>query len=301
MNKLTTLIISCWLTLSAPAQASVIQELVVFGDSLSDSGNLFLASGNPPPPYFQGRFSNGPNYVDYLGQALNIAVAPSLLGGNNYAWGAARARMDTPVGGGLSIPGVATQVNMYLNAQAGAPVPVDALTIMHIGNNDVADAVDQNLTLGQATPFYSQVIQEITQAMQTLQNQGAREFLVPLVPDWSITPEYLNDSNAQQLSFLFNQMYTQALTSMPGLDILIFDTPAAIESTLAHFNNTTMSCLSTGCQNPEDFFFFDNFHPTTRAHLLLSQEVLLAIPSPSTLMLMLLIGLLVTTRRLKLG
>lgn len=52
--------------------AGEIQRLIVFGDSLSDTGNVFQFSGNtrpPSPPYggltandespFPGRFSNG--------------------------------------------------------------------------------------------------------------------------------------------------------------------------------------------------------------------------------------------------
>ena len=41
--------------------------IYVFGDSLSDSGRLFAATQIPPPPYYQGRFSNGPIWIDYLG------------------------------------------------------------------------------------------------------------------------------------------------------------------------------------------------------------------------------------------
>jgi phospholipase/lecithinase/hemolysin len=46
--------------------AGAITEIVVFGDSLSDTGNLFayekmmnLPLLPPSPPYYQGRFSNG--------------------------------------------------------------------------------------------------------------------------------------------------------------------------------------------------------------------------------------------------
>ena len=43
--------------------ATIFSELVVFGDSLSDTGNLYAASGGfpPSPPYFDGNFSNGLN------------------------------------------------------------------------------------------------------------------------------------------------------------------------------------------------------------------------------------------------
>src|ERR1700737_3669549 len=52
-----------------PAYASdpwEYQHLVVFGDSLSDNGNSLALFHLPPPPYFDGRWTNGPNWVDYF-------------------------------------------------------------------------------------------------------------------------------------------------------------------------------------------------------------------------------------------
>ena len=40
---------------SLSAAATEIDKVVFFGDSLSDTGNVWFAtSGFPPPPYFQG-------------------------------------------------------------------------------------------------------------------------------------------------------------------------------------------------------------------------------------------------------
>src|SRR5262245_37490212 len=57
------------------AVAVPFREVVVFGDSLSDTGNVFtvtepvLAEAIPvSPPYFQGRFSNGPVWVERLAE-----------------------------------------------------------------------------------------------------------------------------------------------------------------------------------------------------------------------------------------
>src|SRR5215475_11575436 len=71
--------------LFAPAvSATTLTKLVVFGDSLSDTGNLFAATFGavpPSPPYFQGRFSNGPVWVDALARKLTLPVENFAIGG----------------------------------------------------------------------------------------------------------------------------------------------------------------------------------------------------------------------------
>ena len=53
---------------ASTASAQSYDRLVVFGDSLSANGNLYAISGQPTsPPYFPGRFSNGPVFPELLG------------------------------------------------------------------------------------------------------------------------------------------------------------------------------------------------------------------------------------------
>src|SRR5262249_42011574 len=82
------------LSLARPANAEPpFSEVVVFGDSISDTGNVFLFTDGVAagPPYFEGRFSNGPVWVEVLAQGLGLpAPAPSLSGGTNSAWGRAQ-------------------------------------------------------------------------------------------------------------------------------------------------------------------------------------------------------------------
>ena len=74
-------------TLLGSAQASMYSDLVFFGDSLSDTGNvLSLSTAFAPPPFpsfpaAPGRFSNGPVWAEYLAQGLGFAgnAAPSNL------------------------------------------------------------------------------------------------------------------------------------------------------------------------------------------------------------------------------
>jgi phospholipase/lecithinase/hemolysin len=73
------------LLMPASAFAQPYSALYIFGDSLSDSGNVAaLTSGIQPGPstaYTQGRFTNEFNYADGLATRLGLAAAPSLLGG----------------------------------------------------------------------------------------------------------------------------------------------------------------------------------------------------------------------------
>src|SRR5689334_22397744 len=71
--------------------AGEISQIVAFGDSLSDVGNTYLAIGYPPAPYYNGHYSNGPIWLEYLAQRLGIAApTPSLAGGTDNAWGGAQ-------------------------------------------------------------------------------------------------------------------------------------------------------------------------------------------------------------------
>ncbi len=97
------------------SQAQPINALIVFGDSLSDSGNLYTYTGTafpPSPPYDPGHFSNGRVWAEVLADALFLGgLTPSLLGGTNYSWGGAET------GFGLSsqgTPNLGEQVKAYL-------------------------------------------------------------------------------------------------------------------------------------------------------------------------------------------
>ncbi|MBY0432097.1 MAG: hypothetical protein K2Q10_12920, partial [Rhodospirillales bacterium] len=92
-------------------QAAEFDRVIVFGDSLSDVGNLYTATaGQQPlsPPYADGRFSNGPVWAEYLRPGIRGSTAGiTATGSLDYAFGGATT------GSGQAIPGLLDQVGLF--------------------------------------------------------------------------------------------------------------------------------------------------------------------------------------------
>lgn len=137
--------------LSAPVQAAAIDDfssLLVFGDSLSDTGNAFAATAGqfPPAPYFNGRFSNGPVHSDLLAAQFAAAGRPTF----NLAFGGAQAVKAVPSDPlQPDIPDFEDQrlLGTGLPAVAVGPRP---LALVFFGGNDVFNAALNNTTLAGA-------------------------------------------------------------------------------------------------------------------------------------------------------
>ena len=96
-------------------------QVVVFGASLSDTGNVFAASGGktpgPAPYYFGGRWSNGPLWIENVAAEVGKTVTRSSAGGTNFAYGGAKTCGITGVTS--SVPDMCTQVALFLGATGG--------------------------------------------------------------------------------------------------------------------------------------------------------------------------------------
>ena len=143
-SKLSTIAalgsLSCGLAvIPAPASEAAtlnlaeIDSLYVFGDSLVDTGNLFRATGGTfPSPllYAQGRFSNGPLWVEDL--SLNLGLPPNPV--TNFAFGGSSSGLGNAVLPTAPLPGLLGQVSLF----AGLTPTADpkALYILSAGAND---------------------------------------------------------------------------------------------------------------------------------------------------------------------
>lgn len=177
------------------------QELYVFGDSLSDTGNDFVAttaqqmvpalppSVSPYATYWQGRFTNGPVAAEYLWSLMNgknAEVAPSLAlntraskSAVSFAFGGSTSGVSSLSPLGFTVPGLLGQVQLFGSLLAGKRAPASALYIVWSGSNDYLQGVT-------STP--ANVVANVATSVRQLYAAGARSFLVPNLPDMGLTP-----------------------------------------------------------------------------------------------------------------
>lgn len=156
------------LTTSLPAMAW--DSLTVFGDSLSDTGNV-------------GRFTydsaTNPLYDEILARQAGLTLQPSSQGGSNYA-----------AGGAVAVPAINSQFNTqdqvarYLASTNGRADP-NGLYIHWIGGNDLAAAVALPPL---ATTLIDNSAGAAVSQVKALLNAGAGTVIVPTVPNVGATP-----------------------------------------------------------------------------------------------------------------
>lgn len=262
------------------ASAQSYNRLVVFGDSLSDNGNLFAITGQPAsPPYFQGRFSNGPVWTELLGfNALRAGGAVS--GSINYAYGGAQT------GAQALPPGMRLQLSNY-TAAGGRFGPSDLVTVWGGANN-----IFQNLAAAGASPSPTTVMAgvaataaaDIAAITDTIAAGGAGTVLVANIPVLGVTPQFRGTPAAPLADFAASQLNTALQTSLAtvaaarsGTNIILMDV-AKVGPTITNnpglfgLTDVTAPCFNgvSVCSTPGTFFYYDGVHPTARGHQLLA-------------------------------
>jgi phospholipase/lecithinase/hemolysin len=153
-------------TSASTSLAAPFTELVVFGDSHSDTGNYIATSGvQPSPPLFNGRWSNGPLWIDYLSRHLALPpVASCAAGGKNYAYAGAQTG-----NGGMHPLHVGGQVDLYLAEHSPSGCE---LFVLFAGHND--------LVRGTITPEVP--LANLSRHTIALAKAGAKHILVVNLP-----------------------------------------------------------------------------------------------------------------------
>jgi thermolabile hemolysin len=261
--------------ISVGAGSSPFSRIVVFGDSLSDTGNFHrLTGGVPGAPYASGRFSNGPLWIEYLAEDLGM----TLLSENNYAVGGATTGSGNSNDGflGLEYPGLQDQWSAFLADLPPGGADPEALYVVWAGANDFFVALQ---TGSSPTVLIGGGVANTARAIQVLWAAGARHILVPNVPDLGLVPFGRASGMSAaitQLSAAYNQALEGALQALadsgiPTIRVDAFEALRAMVNSPAEFGftNVTEAFLVTG-GDAAGFLFWDAVHPTTRGHEILA-------------------------------
>lgn len=288
MNQLRPLVLLAALGLAATAAAQPaprsFSSYYFFGDSLTDNGNTFFYTGQPPAPYFNGHFSNGLTYAEYLRSGLTaVTAAPSSQKTNiNFAFAGATAVGTTPVPASLGV-----QLGLY-QSRAITPTANDLFVVL-AGANDLLNALgvpaNQNATAMSATGVAASTA--VVTNVQALATSGAKRILVLNLPDIHRTPRFTTGSAASGALFMqsgvaaFNSDLRSRLGSAAfasDVSVTLFDLNAVFNAILLNpqrfgfsiTNQEYVGILLAG-GNPGDvnnYVFWDGIHPTTKSHAL---------------------------------
>ena len=275
------------LTMSAAALAGPFTSVIAYGDSLSDNGNLYQVAGRPPsPPYFNGRFSNGPVAVEDLAAAVGAPLFDFAWGGATTGVGNYADNGTTTEFGSASLPGMTTLFDS--TESTVAPMASTALFVVWGGANDFlapspADAGDPFKTADRG-------VANLLAIVAGLQSIGAQHILVPGIPDIGLTPTFVETGMGALGSSLTDYFNGRLQAGLPT-GVTYFDTAALVRDIHSRpaaygLTNVTDACLTTACTTPDSYLFWDDFHPTARVHEIAAQQFAeAAVPEPATALL----------------
>jgi thermolabile hemolysin len=260
------------------ASASAFDAIVAFGDSLTDTGN------EPAEPYlhYQGRWSNGPLWVEYLSQRLGFAYNTN----NNYAHSGAQTD-DT-----------------YKQVQAYTPSGDVSNTLFVVwagGNNFLQEYKTYWFDNAGWSGFTSRSANDLSNAVVNLRSKGARYILVPntvdvtSIPLLNRLPSILRDylrSKVKQFNNKLAKSLAALQASYPDVTIYTSDVYIAEKNLLKNyksygFKKRNIDALEDPNLLDKSFdgngalyVFWDPIHPTTKSHGIIADWFYTSVGSP---------------------
>jgi phospholipase/lecithinase/hemolysin len=274
MNKRLLMLIALVLALVLPASmpAFAWETIISFGDSLSDDGNG--GSNNFPgylPPGATGPSSDGPVWLNYLADSMDIELEGRAIGG---------AQTEGPIPTWFFADiGMKAQIDRYLISLGASPEGGHDLSgilfTVWIGGNDfLANPTNPFEVIGPA-------IDSIETSIQTIVDAGAEDILIMSMPNLGLAPAiFLQGPNAQiaytAASQTFNELLTQSVCRLRNINrgvtkFYMADTFKLLQYAVDNgeilgFGNVDYPCSWDDGVSCDDAVFYDGIHPTTATH-----------------------------------
>lgn len=272
----------------ADALKSSFDVVVGFGDSTTDTDNVYkLTNENWPivPPYYRGRFTNGPVWIEWLG-------IPTI---DNYAHGGSTSDDKLIQGYSASgkqiVPGARQQIQMYLNKTKSQKKDFSqTLFAIWSGNNDYFFNTSLNP---------SQVTERLIILIEDLLKTGAKHVLIMNKIPGEMLPyiKTSDEANAARIrSIHHNGNLTASVKQLqknrPDVSIYLFDIYSLMleikNNNTLDLANKTANCWTVmtnevlvSCSNPNSYFFVDQYHFSARVHRFIGDHVRQFISSSS--------------------
>src|SRR5574337_981727 len=293
----------------AHAGSKPFDNVVVFGDSLSDAGNLPNTAGD----YTKFTTNPGKVAVQDVADTLGFNLTPSRDGGSDYAYGG--AGITTNSDPAPQIQTITQQITGYL--AGGHRADPRSLYMIWGGPNDIFYHSTQygvgtifpgaGETAAQATANINAAASQELVLINQLKAAGANYLVVFNLPDIGATPSaQANEALVPGIkSFLtgVSQSYNQILNAGLGDHTLAVNTYALFDQVLADparygfVNVTTPACTTSSSHDcdgstlvapgaDQNYLFADGVHPTSGTHAMLAQVVLSELQAPGQISLL---------------
>lgn len=284
-----------------------------FGDSLTDPGNLYAATGGqvpPSPPYFEGQRSNGPVWAVHVAEAFEAKG----LDTGNFAFSGAHALPSD--GDAFPVPDLPQQVAAFASL-AGKELGDRPAAFLWFGANDVIGAIEDAPTPQNVAETAVAAALAVVDGIDTLQEMGLSDVFVLNLPALEKTPAFTAaPAGAAALaglgSTLFNAALTALLDASGDAGATLIDMNAYFDDLIANplkygVANATIPCIIPGVRicGPEEadlLAFYDPLHPNRVVHgqiasIIGASVAPVPLPAPVLLLGAALAGLVLVRRR----
>jgi outer membrane lipase/esterase len=285
----------------------LFSSVVVFGASLTDTGNVCPSAstpGCPPvPPYAAGRFSNGTLFIETVAARYGATVRPSTTGGNNFAYAGARTGAIPGLTTQSTTPSMIAQLDQFIQRASSAAL-MNPQTLFVVDASTFGNNINAGLPLigaGTITPtqLITAGVTDVVTLMTRLYAAGARRMLVVNAPNVGLTPLVRPQGPAvadaaTQIAGGFNGGLAGQITALvaasPGLTVYSLDTfsiqnAVTANPSIAGLTNALDACTSVpACVSsatvPDTYLYWDTFHPTRAFGAYIATQVATILPAP---------------------